>query len=177
MSLESADAFQLGPGEDFRAFVVRNHEALKNAARRLVRNDPRERPTSIVNETVLRLLKSEVEIFGEAQGFALFSMRMRWIVIERAKKRREEERRFERLPAGFDFGVEAGEQPDLEQVHNVLLQLKQLDEDKWRVVELHVYCGHPHATVAELVNVSLSTVESHWKFAKAWILAQLRKAS
>ena len=53
--------------------------------------------------------------------------------------------------------------------------LAQLDPRRAQVVELRFFGGLSVEETAEVLNVSRETVKRDWKFAKMWLLRQLRK--
>jgi DNA-directed RNA polymerase specialized sigma24 family protein len=48
-----------------------------------------------------------------------------------------------------------------------------MDAAAGRVVELKFFSGLTDREVAEVTNVSESTVRRHWAFARAWLASQL----
>ena len=70
------------------------------------------------------------------------------------------------LADGFDH------QPLLE-VNEALDRLAALDSTKAEVVKLRFFAGLENREIAELLGVSECTVERAWRFAKAWLLAEL----
>jgi RNA polymerase sigma factor (sigma-70 family) len=57
-----------------------------------------------------------------------------------------------------------------------LTKLEALDARKARVVELRFFAGFEVEEIAQLLDVSLATVHRDWRFARAWLFDELRKA-
>ena len=52
-------------------------------------------------------------------------------------------------------------------------EIDRLDPRKAEIVKLKVFWGLEHTEIAETLDVSLSTVERDWRFAKTWLAAEL----
>ena len=57
---------------------------------------------------------------------------------------------------------------------SALEELAEHDERKARVVELRFFGGLSVAEVAEVIEVSQSTIESDWYMARAWLRRRLK---
>ena len=58
-------------------------------------------------------------------------------------------------------------------LNDALDQLTTLHERQGLVVVLRFFAGLPVAQVAEVLEVSVGTVEGDWRFARAWLRSQL----
>ena len=63
---------------------------------------------------------------------------------------------------------------DLEQA---LARMESLDPRQGRVVELRFFAGLSVREVAEVIGVSVRTVEAEWTAAKAWLRRELGKGA
>jgi RNA polymerase sigma factor (sigma-70 family) len=66
---------------------------------------------------------------------------------------------------------------EIEAVDELLHRLQRVDAAAARVVELKFFSGLTDKEVAEVTNVSESTVRRHWAFARAWLASQLASPS
>ena len=57
--------------------------------------------------------------------------------------------------------------------HEALDPLMALDERQGLVVSLRFFAGLSVAEVAEVLDVSIGTVEGDWRIARAWLRSQL----
>ena len=62
---------------------------------------------------------------------------------------------------------------DVIDLHQALERLVQSNSDQARIVELHIFGGLSIREVAETLEVSRTTVETRWRFARAWLHDQL----
>jgi RNA polymerase sigma factor (sigma-70 family) len=67
-----------------------------------------------------------------------------------------------------DQGSPAAE-VDVTVIHDALDRLTALDERKGRVVELKFFGGLTTPEIAQVLGVSVATVEREWTFARAWL--------
>ena len=65
---------------------------------------------------------------------------------------------------------------EIEMLPPILDALDALDRRKADVVRLRVFWGASNEDVAELMELSLSTIERDWRFAKRWLATRLREA-
>jgi RNA polymerase sigma factor (TIGR02999 family) len=126
----------------------------------------------------LRLTRADPAILHDRPRFlAVAATAMRQILINHAEARNTEKRGGGRPRAGGEQAdlLEASE-IDLESVLDVdaaLKKLEALDPRKAKVVEARIFGGMSNAEVAESLGMSLSTVESDWRMAKAWLAREL----
>ncbi|MEY4943322.1 MAG: hypothetical protein RL254_1503, partial [Planctomycetota bacterium] len=62
---------------------------------------------------------------------------------------------------------------DVLAINNALNRLEALDARKANVVEAKLFGGLTHQEIADALGVSLTTVESDWRMAKAWLAKEL----
>jgi len=71
-------------------------------------------------------------------------------------------------------GLASGQQePDLLALHEALARLEVLNPRASRVVELRFFGGLEEQETAEVLGISGPTVRRDWRFARAWLLAEL----
>ena len=133
-------------------------------------------PTALVHEAYLRLAGHDRAIWqNRAQFFAIASQIMRRILIDRARARRMGRRggRWVRVP--FDEAAVWRLPPDVDvlDLDCALTELEAIDARKRRVAELRFYTGLSLHDTADVLGVSLATVERDWQAARAWLFARL----
>jgi RNA polymerase sigma factor (sigma-70 family) len=62
---------------------------------------------------------------------------------------------------------------DVLAVEEALAKLEGLNERQARIVELRFFGGLTNREVAETLEISETTVEDHWRFARAWLAREL----
>jgi RNA polymerase sigma factor (TIGR02999 family) len=133
--------------------------------------------TALVNEVYLRLIEGRsVDWQNRAHFLAVAARLMRRILVDFARSKRYQKRGGGAMRVTFDEGVELSTQPgrDLVALDDALQVLAALDERKSRVVEMRFFGGLSVQETAEALHVSPDTVKRDWKFAKAWLLQELR---
>lgn len=135
-------------------------------------------PTALVNEAFLRLARADSAILQDRARFlAVAATAMRQILINHAEARATTKRGGGQARVQVDQGelLEAGA-IDLDRVLDVdaaLRKLETLDARKAKVVEAKVFGGMANTEVAESLGLSLSTIESDWRMARAWLAKEL----
>lgn len=129
-------------------------------------------PAALVNETLLRLLPDPPAFANRRHFFAFASKVMRRALIDYQRTRGRAKRGGNALRMTLTgLGVEAAAPPDTDamQVCEVLDHLEVLDARKCEVVQLKIFWGLQMAEIAEMLGVSLATVERDWSFSRAWL--------
>jgi RNA polymerase sigma-70 factor, ECF subfamily len=159
------------------------YEELRRQAHRHLRNEQRShslQTTALINEVYLRLLDcSKVSWQCRAHFFAITAQMMRRILVDYARSRGYRKRGggLEIITLDQDRISPLGRDPDLVALDDALDTLAAKDERKSRVVELRFFGGLSVEETAEVLGVCRDTVVRDWKFAKAWLAQELRKAS
>lgn len=134
--------------------------------------------TALVHEAYLRLLEQhEVDWQNRAHFFSIAAEMMRRILVNyaiqrNAKKRGDGITRIS-LDDAISFSSNNDEDLDLVSLDAALKRLAEFDETQARIVELRFFGGLTVEEVAEVMNISESTVKREWKMAKAWLKTQL----
>lgn len=173
-----------GPLASERLFPLLYEELRALAASRLRRLPPGAtlQPTMLVHEAYVKLVRDEhVTWEGRAHFFGAAANAMRDILVDRARRRasRKHGGGRDRLPLDSRvLGIEAGEgasEEDLLALDEALTRLGALDERQARVVTLMYYAGLTHQQIAEMLQVSVRTIERDWRFARAWLANEIKR--
>jgi RNA polymerase sigma factor (TIGR02999 family) len=153
------------------------YDELRAIAHRHLARDPGGTlvTTALVHEAYLKLVnQSNAEWRDRAHFFALASIAMRHVLINRARARVSLKRGGVRRPVTFDDdAVGADDQSEsLLEIDDALTRLEAVSPRLARVVECTFYGGLTHEETAEALGVTVRTVERDW--AKARLL--LRRA-
>jgi RNA polymerase sigma factor (TIGR02999 family) len=138
----------------------------------------RERPgqtlgaTALVHEAFLRLAADPHQAFANRRHFfAAAAEAMRRILVEAARRkgRARHGGGRQREHAALD-GLDAGTPADeLLSLHEALERFAVHDPLKARLVELRFFGGLTLAQAAACLNISLSTADRGWRYARAWL--------
>jgi len=138
----------------------------------------RERPghsmqtSALVNEAYLRLIdQKNVRWQNRAHFFGIAAQLMRRILIDHARKAQYTKRGGGAIRVSLNDMALATETRAVEllAVDEALEKLTAMDARKGRVVELRFFGGLTEEETAEVMGVSLPTVQREWRAAKAWL--------
>lgn len=138
-------------------------------------------PTALVNEAYLRLIdQSRVQWKNRAHFFGIAAQAMRRILVDHARARQRDKRGGRWLRVELDAQVAPGEDAhdDAEQLVELdaaLEKLKLVSERQARIVELKFFGGLSSDAAAEALEISPSTVDREWRFARAWLAREVRR--
>lgn len=134
--------------------------------------------TDLVHEVYLRLAQLN-DINWEDQHHVLRAAVgvMRRVLIDRARynltEKRNKNRRVDAPDALMIAPQEQRQLDELLSLDDALERLAKLDPALAEVVELKVFGGQELQTIAENLEVSLSTIKRRWSLAKAWLFREL----
>lgn len=129
-------------------------------------------PTALVHEVYLRLIdQRRVDWTNRAQFLGVAASLMRRLLVNHARDRAAGKRGGGVTRLSLDPGDEGqpAAEADVTDIHDALDRLTALDERKGRVVELKFFGGLTTLEIAEVLGVSVATVEREWTFARAWL--------
>jgi len=139
-------------------------------------------PTALVHELYLNIEGvREVDWKCRAQFFAVSARMMRNILVDHARIRKAAKRGSGNVLPLSDCDFEAGGNPDILLVDMALSRFAAKYPRQAQVVELRFFGGLTSEDTAEALqlqfeNTSLRTVERDWRFARAWLLNEIRSA-
>ncbi|MCR9246304.1 MAG: sigma-70 family RNA polymerase sigma factor [bacterium] len=152
------------------------YEELRRMARRQVVGDsPTIEPTALVHEAWLRLSGDGVAWNHRGHFFGAAAQAMRRILIEQARRQNAQKRGGRAVPRS-DPEELPFEVPDLARLLDLDAALVKLEAEhprEARVVLLRYFGGLQVAEVAEVLGVSVGSVERDWRLARARLSRQL----
>ncbi|MBS1792126.1 MAG: sigma-70 family RNA polymerase sigma factor [Acidobacteria bacterium] len=157
------------------------YEELRRLAKRYMareRGDHTLQTTALVNEAYLRLIKTkDMRWQSRAHFFAVSANVMRRILVDLARERGNLKRgggaRQVSLDEAMIVAPERG--ADLLALDEAMDRLAALNARQSRVVELRYFGGLSEEEVAEVLKVSLRTVQSDWRLARTWLYRELSR--
>ena len=157
-------------------------ELRRLAKQRLAQEKPGQtlQATALVHEAYLRLVNGDVIQRWESRGhfFAAAAEAMRRILVDSARRKRAEKHggRWARQELDdVDIAAPAPSE-DLLALDEALAKLEANDPVKGQLVKLRYFAGLSEEDAARALGVSRATVQRHWRYAKAWLLDELRGA-
>jgi RNA polymerase sigma factor (TIGR02999 family) len=134
-------------------------------------------PSDLVNEALLRLLEGETlaDVPNRGYLFAAAAQAMRQDLVDHARRRNAGKREGNRARVPLDQVLVAFDEQgvDVIDLHEALERLAQAHPRQAQVVTLRFFGGLSIPEVAETLAVADTTVESDWRFARAWLRGQL----
>jgi RNA polymerase sigma factor (TIGR02999 family) len=134
-------------------------------------------PTELVHEALARILGTDVLELTQnrAHFFAVVSRTMRQLLVEHLRCRRAQKRggTWQRVPLDDLSDHLAAQRLDVVALDEALEQLASFHERQSQVVTLRFFGGFSVEEVAEQLGVSVSTVESDFRIARAWLHSRL----
>jgi len=157
------------------------YEELRRLARARLRGERTGhtlQTTELVNEAYLRLADCErMRWQDRAHFFAVSAQMMRRILVDHARRRRNQKRGGGALHVSLGAGDLMMPNPELDLValDDALQAFAQLDPRKVRVVELRFFAGLSVEEIAEVLKVSPVTVTRDWNSARAWLRREMTR--
>jgi len=169
-------ATQNRPAEDLLPLVYDELRALAHARMARERPGATLQATVLVHEAYLRVAGDRKRAWnGRAHFFGAAAQAMRRILVEQARRRSRQKRGGGARPIDVDEAELAVEPPsdDVLAVDEAVARLEQQDPRKGEIVNLRYFAGLTNAETAEVLGVSVGTIEREWRFIKAWLQTEL----
>lgn len=134
--------------------------------------------TGLVHEAYLRLIdQSRVEWRDRAHFFGVSANLMRQILVDHARTRQAGKRGggVEKVAINPELDAALSRPAELIAVDDAMQELAKVDPEKARLVELRFFGGLSIEETAEVMGISVPTVNRHWRLAKTWLYGQLKQ--
>jgi RNA polymerase sigma factor (TIGR02999 family) len=148
------------------------YAGLRQLAARSLRGERREhtlRPTDLAHEAWLRLRECAGPFRDRAHLLAIAALMMRRILVDHARARLAAKRDGVRVTLDVELAADLPDAADLLSLDAALSALQAQDARKAQVLQLHVFGGLSQPEIAELLEVSLGTVERDLRMARAFL--------
>ena len=172
--------WKAGDQEALEKLVPLVYKELRHIARHHLQ---RERPghtlqsAALVHEAYLRLLDQRpFDTENRAHFLAVASRLMRQILVDYARTHGAAKRGADRrVELDTSLVLPQVRSTDVVALDDALTDLSILDEQQGRIVELRFFGGMSSEEIAEVLNISPSTVKRDWNVAKAWLTRQMKR--
>jgi RNA polymerase sigma factor (TIGR02999 family) len=133
------------------------------------------RPTALVHEAYLRLLKLDDMRWEDRAHFLSMAARVtRQVLVDEARRRRADKRSGGTPVTLNDASLGETESGyDAIDVDDLLTELRSFDDVAADVVSLRIFGGLSIEEAALVLNTSVATVNRRWLTGKAWLTAEL----
>lgn len=129
-------------------------------------------PSELVHEAWLRMGQSHLAFATRGHFFAFASLQMRRLLTDLARAAARPGPHHQ-ITLTLQLADPAPQPADLVVLGNVLEQLDQLDPRKAQAFALAQMGGFKHDEIAQILDVSLATLERDLRFARVWLAARL----
>jgi RNA polymerase sigma factor (TIGR02999 family) len=139
-------------------------------------NTDRLRRTELINEAYLKLIdQTQTEWKDRSHFYAIAAKAMRHILVDYHRKRKAQKRGGlnEIVPLDEEEATVDVYSEHLETLQGLMKQLAEVNERMHTVVDLSFFAGFTIKEIADLLNVSTSTVDRELKAARAWLYREL----
>ena len=143
---------------------------------RVERRDHTLSTTGLVHETYLRLVdRIRVPPRDRVHFLAVAARAMRQILVDHARKRKAQKRGGGRPDVAFDEALYLADEraEELLALDEALSRLEKLNRRLSQVIECCYFGGLTQQEAAEIIGVSVRTVERDWVKAKGWLYHEL----
>ena len=155
--------------------MARVYEHLRRVARSYITpNGQSLQPTALVHEAYLRLAERDRESFKDEHHFLCTAAKlMRHVLVDHARARRADKRGGGWMRVTLHGLGEHDSEFDALDISDALETLEELAPRQARMVELRFFGGLTTEAIADALGISERTVRSDWRFARAWLRAEL----
>ncbi len=139
------------------------------------RADHTLQPTALVHEAYMRLAAQDGVVWRNREHLlGVAAAMMRRVLVDYSRGHRRDKRSGGlKLPLAEADGCAENKAEDLVALDEALRRLARTHPQKSRVVELRFFGGLSIEETARVLEVSDSTVERDWKFARAWLTREM----
>ena len=153
---------------------------LRRIAARLMRRERTDhtlQPSALVHEVLIRLLDGDAlaDVPNQNYLFSAAARAMRQVLVDHARRRDAGKRAGKRVRLPLDEALAQFDAQGLDVIdlHEALDRLAGTHARAAQVVDLRFFGGLSIPEVARTLGLSESSVESDWRFARAWLRGQL----
>lgn len=142
----------------------------------------RERPghtlqtTALVNEAYIKLAgQKRVNWQNRTHFYAIAAQCMRRVLMDYAKARGRVKRGggAQQVELADAMLMSSAQSEELLALDAALKKLAAEDERKCKVIEMRYFGGYSVEEIAEILNVSETTIERDWRLARAWLRREI----
>lgn len=134
-------------------------------------------PAALVNESMMRLLGSDVDYKDRAHFIAVAALKMRSVLVDHLRARSADKRGGNLVHLTLSHAGEVADDEDgghdVMALHQALNRLAELEPRAASMIELTYFGGMSRDEIAVVLGVSAPTVDRDLRFARAWLNRQL----
>jgi RNA polymerase sigma factor (TIGR02999 family) len=168
-----------GNAEALDELLVVVYEELRGLASHYLRNERHGhtlQPTALVHEAYVKLMgKTSAQVKDRSHFFAVAAQAMRRVLVDHARRHSAGKRFGAQDKVALEDSPEPAFQPDTDvlALHEALEMLQEVNPRQAKLVELRYFGGLTNNEAAEVLEVSVGTVERDWQVARLWLHRRL----
>ena len=152
------------------------YDELRQLAHSKLRREGKDhtlRTTALVNEAYLKLVKVPSQNWKNRAYFLGAAARlMRQILIQHYRDRNSQKHKNEQADVDVN-NISQTRDTLIERLHEALKELEKVNKTQAAIVEKRFFGGLTLEEIAEVMNISLSTVKRQYRHAKAWLKREM----
>ncbi len=159
------------------------YQPLRRMAQRVLASenpDHSMQATALVHEVYLRLVRpASADLKDRAHFMAVAARVMRRILVDHARAHRAAKRGGAQIRVDLEESalIDPGRSEELLAIDECLTRLGELDPRQRDIVEMRFFAGLGEREIAEVLGTSERTVRREWRMARAWLHAELTRAT
>ncbi len=128
-------------------------------------------PTDLVHDAYLKMSNYDLGFTDEKHHFRTLARQMRRLLVDYARHKNSQKQQgaLNQVTLTDSLGLMQSQEPDFIHISEAIDALKAIDERSAQVVEWVYFTGLDQQKVAELLAVSLSTVQRDLQFGRAFV--------
>ncbi|MEZ6121144.1 MAG: ECF-type sigma factor [Pirellulaceae bacterium] len=155
------------------------YNELRQLARsKLSRESPNQslQTTELVHEAYLRLIGPNRTWEGRRHFFAAAAESMRRILIDRARRKHSVKHggQFQRIELNEQSLEQESTAAEMLIVNDLFDRLTQYHPGEAEIAKLHYFAGFSIRECAKAIGIPSSTAHDRWRFARAWLVAEMQ---
>ncbi|TWU58488.1 RNA polymerase sigma factor [Rubripirellula tenax] len=163
--------------DELYEFVYNHLKAIAHNRLASENRDKSLQTTALVHEAYMKLTRQSTSWRDRKHFYGVAAEAMRRILIDAARNRKRAKRGGDvaHLPLTGISLPECEWEADLLGMDEALQELELQSPENAEIVRLRFFSGLTNEECAEVLEVSLSTVERRWRFARAWLRTKMQE--
>lgn len=163
--------------DELYGFVYSHLKAIAHNRLSVENREKSLQTTALVNEAYLKLARQNCRWRDRKHFYGVAAEAMRRILIDAARNRNRAKRGGGAVHESLS-GISLPDcewESDLLGLDEALSELESLSPENAQIVQLRFFSGLTNEECSEVLDVSLSTVERRWRFARAWLRTKMQE--
>lgn len=161
-------------GEENPSIEENVYQQLRSLAHKLMKKERSGHtisPTELVHDAYLKISNYDVGFTDKKHHFRTLARQMRRLLVDYARHKNSQKQQgsINQITLTDSLGLMQSQQPDFIHISEAIDALKAIDDRSAQVVEWIYFTGLDQQKVADMLEVSLSTVQRDLQFGRAFV--------